>query len=227
MKKILIVILALALFFALASCSSPKDAPQAAAPAETPTVQEAVPAVPAVPEVQKVAPAVQEAAPAAAAQTAQEVPKIETAPAEAAAPAAVAAEPVPAEAKTSDEISVEGSGYSIEFLSAKPDKDYSGNDIVIIKYKFTNNSGASAAFWQVFNDSVSQNGRAMSSEGIILDYSVMASTYENVEQGKTAVCCYAYPLYSETDPIDLTMKIYNYNTATTIASASGRVYIEG
>lgn len=223
MKKILTVILALAVFFSLASCGSAADAlPQTApAPAEAPNeaapvIQEAAPPVQeAVTPVQEPAPPVQEAAPViqeTATVMQEAVPQVQ--------------EPAPAEAKTSDEISVEGSGYQIEFLSAKRDKDYAGNEIVLIKYRFTNKSGATAAFWQVFNDSVSQNGRAMSSEGIVLDYSVMASTYESLEKGQTAVCCFAYPLYSATDPIDLTMMIYNYNTASAIASASGRVYIE-
>lgn len=204
MKKVSIVILALTLFFCLASCGAAKEAAQAAAPVEVP--QAAAPAEAAAPAIQEALPI--EAAPAVAVT--------ETAPVEA-APAAV---------KTSDEISVEGNGYTIEFLSAKVDKDYTGNDIVLIKYRFTNKSGASAAFWQVFNDSVSQNGRAMSSEGIVLDYSVMASAYDAVEPGHTAVCSYAYPLYSETDPIDLTMKIFNYSNSTTVASASGSVYVE-
>lgn len=208
MKKIFIVVLALALFFTLASCSSSKDAAQAA-PAEAPKAAE---------QVEAAAPAVQEAAPAV-----EPVQVVEAAPAAAVAPV----EAAPAEVKASDEISVEANGYEIEFLSAKLDKDYTGNEIVLIKYRFTNNSGPAAAFWQVFNESVSQNGKAMSSEGIVLDYSVMASSYETVEQGHTAVCCYAYPFYSETDPIDLTIKIYNYSSSTAIASASGRVYIEG
>lgn len=208
MKKLFIVVLALALFFTLASCGSSKDAAQAA-PAEAPKAAE---------QVEAAAPAVQEA-----------VPAVEPAQVVEAAPVAIAApvEAAPAEVKDSDEISVAANGYEIEFLSAKLDKDYSGNEIVLIKYRFTNNSGPAAAFWQVFNESVSQDGKAMSSEGIVLDYSVMAGAYETVEQGHTAVCCYAYPFFSKTDPIDLTIRIYNYSSATTIASASGQVYIEG
>lgn len=149
-------------------------------------------------------------------------PSAEPAPVLAAAPAdSAAAQAVP----KNDEISASVNGYTIEVLSAVKDKDYHGNDIIMVKYKFTNSNSAAAAFWQVTDQKVTQNGRSLSPEGIVSADPAVTNAYSQISGGQVVVCGYPYPLYSETDPLEITVSIYNYNSAKTLASASGTVYL--
>lgn len=204
MKKTISVLAAAALFLSFASCGRPKaeavvpENPAAAVQTEELQMAPKAPAEPAAP-----------------AEAVRELPEPKAEPAEA----------VPAAAPESDKIKVEGNGYEIEFVSAKKGRDASGNPVVLINYRFTNKSGATDAFWNVFSESISQCGQPMSANGVALDYSVLSNSYESVSAGQTIICTYGYPYYSETDPISLKMSIFNYATQAAVATASGTVYI--
>lgn len=224
MKRFILIVFTLALFLCLASCGT-KAAPAAeAAPQQTPapivevplTVQE----VPSQPAAEPAAEQPKAEAPASAAP-APAVP----APAEPTEPAAQEVPPQPQPAAVNDEISASANGYTIEVLSAELSKDFNGSDIILIKYKFTNASSTSAAFWQATDQTVKQNGQKLSPEGIACDDPLFMNAYSQISGGQSIVCAYPYPMLSATDPLEVTVSIYNYNTATTSASASGKIYI--
>lgn len=244
MKKTIILVLITAMFFTLASCGNTKAAgaatpgietlPQTQAATSAPAVQpEAVPEAPAsviAEEKEAPAPAAPEAdanvvaqaqaalASQAAAKEAEEAQKAAEAAAQEAANAAAA--------PSNDSISASANGYTIEVLSARKTKDGLGNDCIFIRYKFTNNSKADAAFWQVTDQTVTQNGTALSPEGIVCGESEMMNSYSQISGGQTIVCGYPYPCLNDSDALEVKVSIYNYNTATTYASAAGTIYIE-
>ena len=246
MKKIIILALCTAMFFTLASCGSAKaagaaasgigsasqtetvttvPAVQSAAVQETPkavTAEEKESPVPAAPEADAnvVAQAQAALASQAAAKEAEEAQKA----AEAAAQKAAEADTAPTHAN--DSISASANGYTIEVLSARKTKDGQGNDCIFIRYKFTNTNNADAAFWQVTDQTVTQNGKVLSPEGIVCGESEMMNSYSQISGGQTILCGYPYPCYNDSEPLEVKVSIYNYNTATTFASASGTVYIE-
>ena len=70
--------------------------------------------------------------------------------------------------------------YSVEILGCRLAKDYEGKDVVIVKYKFTNNSEDSTAFYTAFNDTVYQDGVGLN-EAYVLDDS---AEYDDGNQTK-------------------------------------------
>ena len=244
MKKIIIITLCTAMFLTLASCGSTKASGTAASGIETATQTQTATAAPAVqqeavPEAPEVTIAEEAPVPAApeadanvvaqaqAALASQAAAK-EAAEAQKAADAAAqeAAEAAAAPAPANDSISASANGYTVEVLSARKIKDSQGNDCIFIRYKFTNTNSASAAFWQVTDQAVTQNGKALSPEGIVCGEDEMMSSYSQISGGQTIVCGYPYPCYNDSEPLEVKVSIYNYNTATTYASAAGTIYIE-
>ena len=126
--------------------------------------------------------------------------------------------------QTQETISATANGYTAEVLSAEKTKDYLGNDIIMVKYKFTNNNSASAAFWQATNQTVTQNGRSLSPDGIVCDDPYFMNSYAQVSNGQSVICSYPYP-YNGDDDLTVTISIYNYSSGTTAASSSGTIAI--
>ena len=58
--------------------------------------------------------------------------------------------------------------YSVEIMGCRLAEDYEGKAVVIVKYKFTNNSEDSTAFYTAFDDNVYQDGVGLN-EAYILD----------------------------------------------------------
>jgi len=48
--------------------------------------------------------------------------------------------------------------YEIEIISADKAKDYAGKNVIVITYKWTNNSDSATSFMMVFRDKVYQDG---------------------------------------------------------------------
>ena len=115
-------------------------------------------------------------------------------------------------AAVSEGVTIEGGGYTVEVVSAKVDKDYSGNDVVAVKFRFTNNNSDSVSFGDVIDVSVSQNGRTLKDDGIMFDGSSFDGCAFNfrtpMSNGSSISVVYAYN-YSSSDPVDVSVKIYN------------------
>lgn len=228
MKRIVLVVFTLALFLCLASCganntpSTESSQPQAAAPsAPAPAIAQETPvpataAEPSPAPLTIVKPAVQKQPSVQEAPLAQAQVPVQPQP---------AAQPQAANAQENDEISASANGFTIEVLSAETSKDYNGNDIILVKYLFTNTNSTSSAFWQTTDQTVKQNGQNLSPEGIACDDPSFMNSYSQISGGQSIVCAYPYPLLSALDPLDVTVSIYNYNSGTTISSASGRIFI--
>lgn len=218
MKRFFLIVFTLALFLCLASCGV-KAAPSAeAAPQQSATPTAEVPLT-----LQEVP-----AQPVAAELIATETPTAEPATVALSAIEPVLQEQIPAQPQSTavnDEISATANGYTIEVLSAELSKDYNGNNIILVKYKFTNANSISAAFWQATDQTVKQNGQKLSPEGIVCDDPFFMNSYSQISGGQSIVCAYPYPMLSATDPLDVTASIYNYNSGVTVSSASGRIYI--
>ena len=222
MKRFVLIIFTLALFLCLASCGA-KNAPSAEAsqpqaPAPAPAEPTAVPEAPV-----QAPPAEPSPAPLTIVKPAvQAQPPVQEAPAAQAQPAE---QPHSANAQENDVISASANGYTIEVLSAEPSKDYSGNDIILVKYLFTNTNSTSSALWQSTDQTVKQNGQILSPEGIACDDPSFMNSYAQISGGQSVVCAYPYPCLSTADPLDVSVSIYNYNSGTTVSSASGRIFI--
>ena len=240
MKKTIILVLCTAMFLTLASCGSAKASGTAASGIETATQTQAATAAPAVqqeavPEAPEVTIAEEAPVPAAPEADANVVAQAQAAlasqaaakeAAEAQKAADTAAQEAAEVAAANDSISASANGYTVEVLSARKIKDSQGNDCIFIRYKFTNTNSASAAFWQVTDQAVTQNGKTLSPEGIVCGEDEMMSSYSQISGGQTIVCGYPYPCYNDSEPLEVKVSIYNYNTATTYASAAGTIYIE-
>jgi hypothetical protein len=61
--------------------------------------------------------------------------------------------------------------YYIEVLSARKSKDYSGKDVVIINYRYTNNSDETQSFMFAFNTQAFQNNVELENAIVINDKS--------------------------------------------------------
>ena len=201
MKKIFLLFLILAVLFALPGCGSP-------ASSETPS--SAATEAPAVPETT--------ATPAGTTgQQGTTMAKQQTSPAPTAAAAATAS-------SSSGSISTSANGYTIEALSAQKTKDYLGNDIILVKYRFTNSNSSSAAFWQATDQTVTQNGTKLSPDGIVCDDPDFMNSYAQISGGQSVICAYPYPYYSS-DALSVKVSIYNYASGTTVSSASGTLSV--
>lgn len=127
-------------------------------------------------------------------------------------------------ASQQETIQTSANGYTVEVLSASKDKDYLGNDIIMVRYRFTNSNSSSAAFWQATNQAVSQNGKSLSPDGIVCDDTEFMNSYAQVSNGQSIICAYPYPYYG-TDDLSIKVSIYNYASGTTAASASGSIAV--
>ena len=231
MKKLFLLILAAAMFFNLASCGSSSNSPTQSAPAQNSVsvgqpAEEAAP-VQTAPQTQTVQNVV---SPAETAPV-QKLPVVTPVPVE-----AVPAEAAPAESGNTapisamqDPIIAEGGGYKAEVVSARMDKDYTGADVIAVRFNFTNSNNSDMSFSQVIDVNVTQNGKTLSSDFIVITADSFDGTAMNavvpVKNGTSIGCSYAYP-YSSSAPLDISLKIYdNFLNRHLFGSASGTVSI--
>lgn len=161
------------------------------------------------------------------AEAAYAKPAEQTATAE--APAAMFSDPAeeaqPAVPASGEKIEVSGFGYTLEVLSAAMTKDYFGNDIMYVKYKLTNNSGAPKAFWEIIKESVSCGGQKLSCENIVTADPFLTGGYITLNKGDSVICGTPYPYVPGATSVDVTVSVYNYATQTAVSTASGTVEI--
>lgn len=74
--------------------------------------------------------------------------------------------------------------YNLEIMGCRIAKDFEGKDVVIVKYKFTNNSDDAASFMVAFDDAVYQDGIGLN-EAYILDESANYSSDNQTKEIKT------------------------------------------
>lgn len=95
--------------------------------------------------------------------------------------------------------------YKVEIMSCRLAKDYSGKDVVIVKYKFTNNNEKPTSFMVAFDDNVYQNGVGLNNAYILDDdanYSSDNQTKE-IKKGATLEVEAAYELNDTTTDIEV------------------------
>ena len=76
--------------------------------------------------------------------------------------------------------------YKVDILSCRLAKDYSGKDVVIVKYKFTNNDEKPTSFMLAFDDNVYQNGVGLNGAYILADSADYSSDNQTKEIKKGA-----------------------------------------
>ena len=112
---------------------------------------------------------------------------------------------------TSDPTSKNNLGdYNVVIDSCRLARDYEGKPIVIVKYKFTNNSKNTSSFWTTLKDSVFQNGVGLNKCYIAADsanYSDDNQTKE-IKSGATIEVEVAYILNDTTTPIEVEVSEY-------------------
>ena len=113
-------------------------------------------------------------------------------------------------------------GYKLEVLSVEKGKDAQGSDALVVSYRFTNFNSTQAAFWEVADYKLSQNGTNLSVEGMAINAG--GAYTQPISNGQSVVVSVPYPYISESDPVDITIYVcdYNYNK---IANASCSVYM--
>ncbi|MDD4700536.1 MAG: DUF5067 domain-containing protein [Oscillospiraceae bacterium] len=95
--------------------------------------------------------------------------------------------------------------YKVEIMSCRLAKDYSGKDIVIIKYGFTNNDDDSRAFFTAVNTEVFQGGVGLNNSYVTAEdanYSADNQTKE-IKTGATLDVEVAYELNDNTTDLDV------------------------
>ena len=211
MKRFILILAVICVFFLTASCGSTSGQvytePSVNAPAAE---QTPVPEAPVPPE----QPAEVPEAAQPAVQTLPPVP--EQVPA---APAAPASEPC----------TVKGGGYSGDVVSAFPDKDYTGADVIVVKFNFTNSNSTPNAFSNVVEVRASQDGKFLNGDYVVMDaacFGGLAYNFRNsVSNGSSVSCVYAYPSTSSS-PVDVSINIYNdFNSRSLLGSGSCTVAV--
>ncbi|MBE6803257.1 MAG: DUF5067 domain-containing protein [Ruminococcaceae bacterium] len=93
--------------------------------------------------------------------------------------------------------------YKVEILDSRMAKDYSGNDVIIIKYSFTNNSDSPTAFYTAFEDNAYQNDIGLNDAILVEDsaeYSADNQT-KDIKTGATLEVEVAYELNDTTSDV--------------------------
>ena len=204
MKRKFLIALALVMTVTAGSCSKQEQSsePQSEpAPVETP------------------APAAEEAAETGAVTVQEvEIPAQEQSPA--------AEEPETAALSESTGCTVEGGGYTIEVVSAAVVQDRSGNSMMSVKFIYKNSNSEPTNFYEIADPIVTQAGKELSSDGMILDIDDV--TFYNftvpVSNGQQITVNYCYPYVSD-EPLEINMRILrDFNTKVLLASGSCTLY---
>ena len=108
--------------------------------------------------------------------------------------------------------------YSVEIASCRLAKDYENKDVVIVKYKFTNNNDDdAAAFYLTFDETVYQNGVGLNEAYILKDsanYSADNQSKE-IKKGASLDVEVAYELEDTTTDIEVEVKeLFSFSDKT-------------
>lgn len=108
--------------------------------------------------------------------------------------------------------------YSVVIDSCRLAKDYTGKDVVIVKYIFTNvEDDAGAAFYTAFDEEVYQNGIGLNSAYVLDDsanYSADNQTKE-IKKGASLEVEVAYELNDTTTDIEVEVKeLFSFDDTT-------------
>ncbi len=97
------------------------------------------------------------------------------------------------------------SNYKVDILSCRLAKDYSGKDVVIVKYKFTNNDEKPTSFMVAFSDKVYQNGVGLNNAYILDDSASYSSDNrtKDIKKGSSLDVEVAYELNDTTTDIEV------------------------
>ncbi len=96
--------------------------------------------------------------------------------------------------------------YNVEIMSCRLDKNVLGEDIVIVKYSFTNNSDSSRSFVGAIEDNVYQNGIGLN-ETIFGDDDYQSDAQlKEIKKGATLELEIAYKLDDKTTDIEVEVK---------------------
>ena len=98
--------------------------------------------------------------------------------------------------------------YAVEIESCRLAKDYEGKGVVIVKYKFTNNSDKKANFMFAFDDNVFQDGIGLN-ESLFVDESANYSAdnqQKDIKPGASLEVECAYELNDDTTDIEVEVK---------------------
>lgn len=147
-----------------------------------------------------------------------------SAPAPAAAVVQETAAPVAVESEAEDEVSatISGGGYTVDVVKASIVKDGLGNDCIGIRFKFTNDNTDPIAFVYIAMDTVRQNGKTLSMEGMVTNPEDPSQTAlcQWVSKGQSVDVTYLYP-YNSSDDIDFSLTLVkDLNSITPLASGS-------
>ena len=108
-------------------------------------------------------------------------------------------------------------GYSLVIDSCRLAKDYENKDVVIVKYKFTNNSDEPAPFYLTFDETVYQNGVGLNQAYILKDsanYNADNQTKE-IKKGASIDVEVAYELNDTTTDIEVEVKeLFSFSDET-------------
>lgn len=198
MKNILSLILVVAMALSMGACASADTAKVEASAAN------------------KTSAPVQTVATAAPSQEKATVETVKASTTEVAAP--IAEEP----AEDSVAATISGGGYVVDVVKASIVKDGLGNDVIGIKFKFTNNNSDPIAFVYIAMDTVRQGGKTLSMEGMVTnpeDPSQMGLC-QWVSNGQSVDVTYLYP-YNSSEDIDFSLTLVkDLNSITPLASGS-------
>ncbi|MBE6796933.1 MAG: DUF5067 domain-containing protein [Ruminococcaceae bacterium] len=107
--------------------------------------------------------------------------------------------------------------YSVVIDSCRLAKDFEGDNVVIVKYKFTNNADDAAAFYLTFDDAVYQNGVGLNEAYVLKDsanYSADNQTKE-IKKGATLDVEVAYELNDNTTDVEVEVKeLFSFSDKT-------------
>ena len=98
--------------------------------------------------------------------------------------------------------------YAVEINSCRLAKDYEGKGVVIVKYKFTNNSDKKANFMLAFDDNVFQDGIGLN-ESLFVDESANYSAdnqQKDIKPGASLDVECAYELNDDKTDIEVEVK---------------------
>ena len=126
-----------------------------------------------------------------------------------------------ADTKQSAEVETEGSNigkYQVEIQSCRLAKDYTGKDVVIVKYLYTNVSNDDAtAFYIAFDAEVYQNGVGLNESYVLDDSAEYSSDNQTkaIKKGASLEVEVAYELNDTTTDIEVEVKeLFSFNDTT-------------
>lgn len=96
---------------------------------------------------------------------------------------------------------------SVKILNSSVSTDYSGENVLIVEYEFTNNSDKERNFMTTCDDKAYQNGVECGSAYVVSGVDAQAEM-NNLKPGATTTLKSAYKLQDLTTPVEIEIKQY-------------------